>query len=178
MVEEAARRQEELAPEVSRPSAEPARGRLAEGDRVRLRGSGADGVVRELRESRATVEVGGLRLKVPVSQVELVRGGDPAPAGGREGAPRRGAWSAPEVEVRHEADLRGLRVDEVELELARALDGAVVGNLAELRIIHGKGTGAVKARVRELLRGDGRVKELRPGGTGEGGAGVTVAVLR
>jgi len=66
----------------------------------------------------------------------------------------------------------------VELELGRALDGAVMGNLSEIRIIHGKGTGAVKARVRELLPGDPRVREFRSGGHGEGGAGVTVAILK
>ena len=68
----------------------------------------------------------------------------------------------------------GLRWDEVELELGRALDAAVVGELSELRIIHGKGTGAVRMRVQELLRGDRRVKEFRLGVHGEGGAGVTV----
>jgi DNA mismatch repair protein MutS2 len=82
------------------------------------------------------------------------------------------------MEVRTEADLRGLRVEEVDLSLGRALDGAVVANLSELRIIHGKGTGAVRSRVQELLRADARVKEFRSGGPGEGGWGVTIAVLR
>jgi DNA mismatch repair protein MutS2 len=81
----------------------------------------------------------------------------------------------PESQARAEVDLRGLRVEEVDLELARALDAAVLGDLSELRIIHGKGTGAVRARVQELLRADRRVKEFRLGVHGEGGAGVTVA---
>ena len=68
-------------------------------------------------------------------------------------------------------DLRGLRYDEVELELSRALDAAAVGDVSELCIIHGKGTGAVRARVQELLKADGRVKEFRLGLHGEGGAG-------
>ncbi|MEX0842744.1 MAG: Smr/MutS family protein, partial [Gemmatimonadota bacterium] len=89
-----------------------------------------------------------------------------------------GSTSVPDVIPRFEADLRGLRVDEVELELGRAVDAAVLGGLTELRIIHGKGTGAVKARVLELLPRDPRVQEFRPGGPGEGGGGVTVAALR
>jgi DNA mismatch repair protein MutS2 len=161
---------------------------LSEGACVRIRDTGARGVVKELTEERVVVEVGGLRLSMAIDAV--------TPDGGREGGSksRRGtshsrgeseaggareapSGSMPEVDVKMEADLRGLRVDEVELELSRALDGAIVGNLAELRIIHGKGTGAVKARVLELLKGDRRIESHRPGGAGEGGGGVTVVTL-
>jgi DNA mismatch repair protein MutS2 len=88
---------------------------------------------------------------------------------------RERGWSGDVPEGRHEIDLRGLRVDEVELELGRGLDAALLSELAEVRIIHGKGTGAVRGRVEELLRGDRRVKAFRLGVHGEGGAGVTVA---
>ena len=83
-----------------------------------------------------------------------------------------------ELEVSDEVDLRGLRVDEVDLRLGRALDGAVVESLSEVRIIHGMGTGAVKARVQEILREDDRIDAFRAGEQGEGGAGVTVATLK
>lgn len=127
-------------------------------------------------EDRVHVEVGVIRIDLPLDAVERV-GRAPAPGkAGRE--PAQLSWSGPAPEVRLEADLRGLRVDEVELALGRALDGAVVGNLPELRVIHGFGTGAVKARVRQLLSEDSRVESCRSGGEGEGGAGVTVAVFR
>jgi DNA mismatch repair protein MutS2 len=71
-----------------------------------------------------------------------------------------------------------MRVAEVELALDRALDQAVLGGLGELRIIHGKGTGALRERVTELLGGDPRVAEHRMGLPGEGGAGVTVVKLK
>ena len=77
--------------------------------------------------------------------------------------------------MRTEVDLRGLRVDEVELELGRALDGAVLDELPQLLIIHGKGTGALRKRVSEMLERDGRVRGFRMGVPSEGGAGVTVA---
>jgi DNA mismatch repair protein MutS2 len=80
--------------------------------------------------------------------------------------------------VRTEVDLRGLRVDELDAELLRALDQAVLEDLGELRIIHGKGTGALRQRVGELLQGDGRVRAFRMGTPEEGGAGVTVATFR
>jgi len=175
-VEEAARRQ--TAPlRTSRPGGAPptlpSEG-LSVGDRVRLRKGGSTGVVLELRDDRVVVEGSGLRLRLPVDAVVRVGREEEAATPGSD--PRfRGGWSAPELNPSMEADLRGLRVDEVELELGRALDRAVLGDLPELRIVHGKGTGAVRARVQELLRGDPRVRDFRPGGQGEGGHGVTVA---
>jgi DNA mismatch repair protein MutS2 len=128
------------------------------------------------------VEVGGLRMSLPVDEVEPVEGAaEPtrltvrATRGESAALPDR---ASPSIPASHEVDLRGLRVDEVELNLARALDGAIVENFEEVRIIHGKGSGAVKARVQELLKADSRIGAFRPGGRGEGGAGVTVAVLR
>lgn len=190
-VEEAARRQRERMPASPPPGRDEAPESLAPGDRVRVLGSGADGTVREIREERVTVDVGGLRLQVPVHEVELVEGSGRSgstSAGGSGGngtggkrsasGPGGGGWTGPDLEGRPVTDLRGLRVDEVELELVRALDGAILANLPELRIIHGKGTGAVKARVLELLQEDGRVKEFRAAAPGAGGGGVTVARLR
>jgi DNA mismatch repair protein MutS2 len=66
----------------------------------------------------------------------------------------------------------------VGIEVDRALDQAVLGGLGELRIIHGKGTGALRETIGELLAKDGRVSGFRMGGPGEGGAGVTVVRLR
>ena len=87
------------------------------------------------------------------------------------------AWTAPEVNARPEVDLRGLRAEEVAGVLQPALDAAIQADLASLRIIHGKGTGALREVVTELLRSDPRIKGSRPGGLGEGGVGVTVAEL-
>jgi DNA mismatch repair protein MutS2 len=84
---------------------------------------------------------------------------------------------APEVEARPEVDVRGVRVHEVEDLVLQALDGAVRADLRALRIIHGKGTGALRDRVSELLRGERRVKAFRLGAWNEGGDGVTVAEL-
>ena len=171
-VEEAARRQKDLQPE------EPIRvgpDSLVPGDRVRVLGSGATGTVVELSKDRALVEISGLRMHVAVSELEPT-GSD---AAGRDASPSLpSGWGTHELEPSTEVDLRGLRVDEVEIELGPALDRAIVGDLPELRIIHGMGTGAVRAKVTELLRRDGRVLEFRLGGRGEGGAGVTVARLR
>jgi DNA mismatch repair protein MutS2 len=89
----------------------------------------------------------------------------------------RGGWSAPDHDVSSEVDLRGLRAEEVAARLNPAIDAAVQAGLPSLRIIHGKGTGALREVVSEMMEADGRVKSFRAGGIGEGGTGVTVAEL-
>ncbi len=183
-VEEAASRQKHKRPSKSAAASQGAvttRGAAIEvGSRVRLTGSNSGkGTVVELRDDRAVVEVGALRLEARVADLEMLA---PVTRGAkardrREAAPSSN-WFDAMPDARTEVDLRGLRVDEVDLELVRALDAAVLGELGELRVIHGKGTGAVRERVRELLEGDTRVEAFRHGLAGEGGAGVTVVRLR
>ena len=179
-VEDAARQQLERA----RAAGAAGRPNLAPGQPVRLPG-GATGAVVEIEDSRALVEVGALRIELPAADLDPVEG--IALSEGASGPAKGGRWKdrptktgaglgsgGPDAAPMGKVDLRGFRYDEVELELGRALDAAVVGDVSELCIIHGKGTGAVRARVQELLKADGRVKEFRLGLHGEGGAGVTV----
>ncbi len=184
-VERAARRQKERAPDPAPPQAPPT---LTPGARVRIGATGARGRVLELRDDRALVEAGPLRIEVPVHELEVTAGAEsggsgatrraPADDGAESGRPHGRSWSGPVPEPRIEVDLRGLRVEEMEAELTKALDEASLGDLPELRIIHGKGTGALRKRVSEMLEGDGRVSEFRMGAPQEGGAGVTVARFR
>lgn len=64
--------------------------------------------------------------------------------------------------------------DEAEAVLNRALDDAVIGDLPTLRIIHGKGTGALRVRVGEILKADRRVSGFRLAPAHQGGSGVTI----
>ena len=77
-----------------------------------------------------------------------------------------------------EVDLRGMTADEAIGALDLFLDSAVLGKLNEVRIIHGKGTGAVRRAVREHLKRSRYIKSFRPGRYGEGEDGVTIAELR
>ncbi len=77
-----------------------------------------------------------------------------------------------------EISLRGLRVDEAEHQLTGALDAAIAGDAPFLRIIHGKGTGALRQLVHELLARDKRVARFAFAPANQGGAGVTVAEFR
>jgi DNA mismatch repair protein MutS2 len=128
--------------------------------------------VLELRGDDAVVSVGALKLTVPVTSLRRSNRATVAV----ETVPIRG--DLPEVQAPSEIDLRGMRVEEMERSLLYALDSAVRADLKTIRIIHGKGTGALRERVAEILRGDPRVREHRLGAWNEGGAGVTVAELR
>ena len=132
---------------------------------------GKTGRVIELRADEAIVAVGAVKLTVPRASLTVVTNPEPLESAG--------TWTGdlPEVHVPTEIDLRGMRPDEAEGAVMQALDAAVRADLRMLRIIHGKGTGALRDRVAEMLRKDTRVKDFRLGAWNEGGAGVTLAEL-
>ena len=109
-----------------------------------------------------------------VAEKEVLPAGDQKSMAQRPRVPGGGGYVSADMEASSEVDLRGLRVDELQLRLGRALDSALMAGLPSFRIIHGKGTGALRAEVQELLRGDPRVTVVRPGERYEGGTGVTV----
>ena len=133
---------------------------------------GRTGRLVEKRDAQATVAFGAMKMSVPLAALTLSRSRDEV----RETAVvLRG--DVPEVDARSEIDLRGQRVDEIDGPLLSALDAAIRADLKSLRVIHGKGTGALRDRVTELLRKDTRVRGFRAGAWNEGGAGVTVVEL-
>lgn len=151
------------------PGERPARTIVA-GDTVEVGSLGGTlGRVLELRDGDAVVAVGAMKVTVP--RASLAPSSQPIETAG--------VWTGdqPEVHVPTEVDLRGLRLDEAEAEVLQALDAAIRADLRTLRIIHGKGTGALRERVTEMLRKDTRVKAFRLGAWNEGGAGVTLAEL-
>jgi len=126
----------------------------------------------ELRDGDAIVAFGSVKMTVPKAALSHAS----APAGAeRVHVAIRG--DIPEVEAKSEIDLRGLRAGEIEDVVMQAVDSAVRADLKSLRIIHGKGTGALRERVAEMLRKESRVASFRLGAWNEGGAGVTVAEL-
>ncbi|MDB4911966.1 MAG: mismatch repair protein, partial [Gemmatimonadetes bacterium] len=148
-------------------------GVMAVGDTVEMETlDGRTGQIVELRNDQAIVAVGALKMTVPVSTLSTVSRAAERAAGRTE------TYAAlPDVDVSTEIDVRGMRVDEMELAVQRALDAAIGADLHVMRIIHGKGTGALRERVDELLRADRRVREHRTGAWNEGGTGVTIAEL-
>lgn len=119
----------------------------------------------------AEVASGALRLRVPREQLR------PAP---RPEAPIRstrtvvrGAAAAVPLQL----DLRGARAEEALAELDRYLNSAAVAGHDRVRVVHGKGTGALRNAVREALASHPLVREQVPGGATEGGDGATIVTL-
>ena len=78
----------------------------------------------------------------------------------------------------NELDLRGKNGEEAFMAIDKYLDEAKLVNLTTVRLVHGKGTGALRKAVQEYLRTDFRVKSYRLGQYGEGDSGVTVVELK
>lgn len=83
-----------------------------------------------------------------------------------------------EAHVKTELDLRGERYESAMMDVEKYLDDAVLAGYHQVSIIHGKGTGALRKGVQELLRKHGNVQETRMGTQGEGGSGVTIVLLK
>ncbi len=160
---------------VSEATAKEAR-RLVE-DGVRAEGDALDKLAREAASK-------GWKVKGAGGKGEGERGKQRGTAEPRcevaVDEPRRGIADVSDLgqPASHELDLRGLRAEEAETRLMLAIDAAVVADLPYLRIIHGKGTGALKAVVADLLRRDPRVGSARLAEPQHGGTGVTIAELR
>jgi DNA mismatch repair protein MutS2 len=141
---------------------------LEPGKRVRSRSLGVEGVILELRTDEAIIDAGGVRISLPGSDLESLSGD------GARGSSRPISPPLPDIDPVTEVHLLGLRVDEVEAVLTPAIDAAVVNDVPSLRIVHGKGTGALRDEVARIAAADRRVRSIRPGGFQEGGSGVTV----
>ena len=140
---------------------------------VRVCTTGIRGKVIEVSGDRVILEAGELKLDMALSDIEVITARPEVTPGDEDTG-----WKAPELGTTgSEVDLHGMRVNQVELELLRALDAAVLEDLSEIRVIHGKGTGALRKRVAEVLEKDLRVVETRMGYPYEGGAGVTIVMF-
>lgn len=124
------------------------------------------------------VQVGILKVTVPL--LELARAEEASEQAKRAPGARNLARSASLAKARDiptEVDLRGLMVDEALDKVDKYLDDAALAGAPSVRIIHGKGTGALRKAVTDHLKSHRHVVSYRLGGLGEGGDGVTVAKL-
>ncbi len=149
------------------------------GDRVLVRSIDAEGVLVDLGETVAEVQIGRLRIRAQRDELS------PAAEGSQPKQPEHKArWStgfsggkaaaqAPPLEL----DLRGRTADEALIELDRRLDAAYLAGMPFVRVIHGKGTGKLRDVVRRALKDNAYVKGFEAGTPSEGGDGVTVARL-
>jgi DNA mismatch repair protein MutS2 len=148
---------------------------IREGDTVFVRSIGYDASVIKIDKgrNRLRVKAGVMEIEVPVSDISPKKGKAAQPT------KKRARSMAPvEEAVPAELKLLGMRVDAALKQLETFLNHASLEGLKEVRIIHGIGTGALLAAVREHVDGHPLVSEFRPGEQHEGGNGATIVTLR
>lgn len=148
------------------------------GERVKVAGFSELGVVTALNGETATVEVGALRLKLAVSDLEPAGKSDlPRKFPARARRPSS-AFSHKAVALAMECDVRGQTAADALEIVDKYLDDAVLAGAPWVRIIHGKGTGVLRRAIAEALRRDPRVVRYRLGSAQEGGDGATIVHLQ
>lgn len=145
------------------------------GDAVVIRSIG-EGEVIEVGENNVLVKSGMLKTRVKMSDLRLIKKKEP-PKQSKPSLLYRTSSKA-DSDISTEIDLRGKTVDEALHELSLFIDKCVLLNLHEIRIIHGKGTGALRAAVQQELRRHPNIADFRLGVYGEGESGVTIAHLK
>jgi DNA mismatch repair protein MutS2 len=156
---------------------------LSPGARVRIVSLGQEGEVVEADGREALVRAGALKVRRPVSDLLPLRGkAAPPPAFGRSRGERLQAAEEARptavVSTDRRLDVRGLRVEELLREVERFLDRLYAEGAPDAVILHGHGTGALKAALREHLSASPYVGQFRPGDRHEGGDAATVVMLR
>lgn len=156
--------------------------RLRCGDRVELVGLGMTGTLREAPsgKKRVRVQVGNLEMTVAVSNLVGVAGPPDPSRSAASPSPRVLQNKSPEggSDTVTVVDLRGLDADDALDATVAALDKAVLAGQPFLRIIHGHGTGRLKAVIRAYLNQSPYVAAFRAGERFEGGDGVTIVQLK
>jgi DNA mismatch repair protein MutS2 len=150
--------------------------RLQVGDTVHIKTLNADGEIAGLNGDEADVQIGRLRTRVRLSQLTFVKRED-AEKRKREEATQSAYQAASAPSPGMELDMRGMLTDEGVKTVEDYLDRAHRAGLPFVRIIHGKGTGALRRAVREAIKNHAAVKSFETGTDGEGGDGVTVVKL-
>lgn len=166
------------------------------GDKVRLKGLRSKGIVEQISGKTATVQVGGMLTKIPVSRLELT---DEVSLKDNEVADYGGAKktkmdelkeSLQAVKVSHvtqdtidehkksfnpELDVRGMRGDEALQAVRYFIDDAILMGVQRVRILHGKGNGILRQLIRQYLSAEPNVTDYHDEDVRFGGAGITVA---
>lgn len=120
------------------------------------------------------VQVGIMRLTVPIKELRQVKEEKV-----QLGQVKVGKVMADKAKsISTSLDLRGMTADEALIEMEKYLDDVFLAGLPRVNLIHGKGTGALRAAIQRELAGHHRVKSFRPGEMGEGGMGVTIVDIK
>ena len=150
------------------------------GESVRVLSMNLTGTVSQAPDSKGnvTVQMGILRSQVHISDLEII---EEQPSYLKKTARQTGRGKvgmSKSLSVSHEINLLGKTVDEAVALLDKYLDDASLAHLNDVRIVPGKGTGALRTGIHNYLRRQKHVNSFRLGAFGEGDAGVTIAELK
>ena len=145
------------------------------GDRVRILTLGAEGTVLAPPDEKGEVrlQAGAMKFTAALSQLRMIRR-----EAEKEKTTVKARTGMMERTVSTECDVRGMNLEEALDTVGRYLDEAVLAGLNEVYVIHGKGTGVLRAGIQQDLRKNRHVKGFRRGIYGEGEDGVTVVTLK
>ena len=153
------------------------------GDGVRVLSMNLNGTVSSLPDAQGNVfvQMGILRSKVNISDLELLQENSvsgPGLEARRKGSGSSNIKMSKSFGISPEINVLGMTVDEAVAQLDKYLDDAYIAHLPQVRIVHGKGTGALRAGIHKHLKRLKYIKEFHLGGFGEGDAGVTIVVFK
>lgn len=150
------------------------------GESVRVLSMNLTGTINSVPDSRGnvTVQMGILRSQVNISDLEIVEEPAEYTAKSMRQTSKGRLKMSKSLSVRPEINLLGKTVDEAVSELDKYLDDAILSHLDTVRVVHGKGTGALRKGIHQYLRRQKHVKTYRLGEFGEGDAGVTIVELK
>ncbi len=169
-----------MAPEPQKPTKQYKPSDFKLGESVKVLSMNLTGTVSSLPDSKGnlTVQMGILRSQVNISDLEII---EEKPAYLKKTTQQTGKGKikmGKSMSVSTEINLLGKTVDEAIAELDKYLDDACLAHLNSVRIVHGKGTGALRTGIHKYLKRQKHVKSFRLGAFGEGDAGVTIAELK
>ena len=149
------------------------------GDKVYIVNIDKEGILLETPDKSGSVlvQAGILKTRTKLSNLQLIEE-KPQIISGKQKKPASEFHAKVNRDFRDEIDLRGMLGDEAWQTVDKYLDEAVIANFGRVRLIHGKGTGALKNALWQHLKHDRRIKAFRIAAYGEGDGGVTVVELK
>ncbi|MBN2774056.1 MAG: Smr/MutS family protein [Prolixibacteraceae bacterium] len=171
------RRPEEFKAETKVKAKEKPEGTLEHGDLVRLIGQETFGEIIQFNEKNVVVAFGQLMTTVPRSQIEKVGKKQANKTRNKTKANILENLSQKRLNFKPDIDIRGQRVEEAISNIQAFIDDAIMLEVKQLRILHGKGNGILKESIRDFLRAEPMVKNFKDEHVQFGGAGITVVNL-
>ena len=158
-------------------------GPLQVGEKVRIKANGMVGEVSIVSDKAVTVIIGNIKSKMPLDKVERITSNEyksavkSAPKPVTQTTSMDSSISERKLNFKMELDVRGQRVNEALDNVMHYIDDAIMLNVSSVRIIHGKGTGALRDEIQRFLRATPGVVSAKDESVQLGGSGVTVVTF-